>query len=180
MQKYDRYISELLRYNNTHRLSGAKTEDEVKAHIKDSLEVLKFVDFSDIKRVVDIGTGAGFPGLVLAIELRDIEFFLVEPLSKRVAFLHLIKSIYELDNVTIVNDRVENIEIEDVDLITSRAVTKTDELLTLSSHLIDKKTQLLLFKGSNLQNELKEIKDEYMYDIIQRENRNYLYIKGRR
>jgi 16S rRNA (guanine527-N7)-methyltransferase len=103
---------------------------------------------------------------------------LVEPLKKRVAFLHLIRSAYDLKNVTIIQDRVENIDIKDINLITSRAVTKVDELINLSKHLITKETELLLYKGSNLQNELKELEGLDDYDIIRNQKRRYIYLRN--
>jgi len=176
IQIYKRYIDLLLSYNKTHKLSGVKSENDVKEHILDSLYPQNFLDFSQIQSVMDIGTGAGFPGMVLAIYFKDIEFTLVEPLQKRVAFLHLVKSRYDLKNVTIIKDRIENIKPFKVDLITSRAVTDTKELLTLANSFIDKDTKLLFYKGSSIDEELPS---DLNYKIYPRgEKRNYLLINS--
>ena len=171
---YQKYIELILRYNKTHKLSGVKSEDDVKEHIYDSLYPKNFIEFEDIKSVIDIGTGAGFPGMILAIAFRDIEFTLVEPLQKRVAFLHLVKSSYELKNVQIIQDRIENIKPFKADLITSRAVTDTKDLLDLAKKFIGKDTKLLFYKGSRINDELPR---DLNYQIYPRgEKRNYLLI----
>jgi 16S rRNA (guanine527-N7)-methyltransferase len=93
---------------------------------------------------------------------------------KRTAFLHLVKSTYDLKNVTIVQERIEDIEPFDANLITSRAVAKSDFLLSLAKDFITKDTKILFYKGSSIQEDLNFDLD---YEIIPRgENRNYLLI----
>ncbi len=176
MQIYQEYIDLLLRYNRTHRLSGLKTVEAVWEYIEDSLYPRSFIDFGSLKRVLDIGTGAGFPGMVLAIAFREVHFTLVEPLQKRVAFLHLIKSTYDLQNVTILQSRIEDTEPFCADLITSRAVTDTAQLLSLADAFICPDTEVLFYKGSSVKDELKDA--DFSYEIIERGVRKYLYIKG--
>ncbi len=173
MEFYDRYIDLLLLYNKTHRLSGVKNKEDVKKHIEDSIYPSRFFDFKKVKKALDVGTGAGFPGLILAMKYPHIEYSLVEPLKKRVAFLHLIKSEYDLFNITIIQDRVESIKDQKIDLITSRAVTKSDTLLTLCQNIIDKNTKFILYKGSSIQSDLPS---NYPYQIYNRGDRNYLLI----
>jgi 16S rRNA (guanine527-N7)-methyltransferase len=175
MEKFKTYTDLLLKYNKVHRLSGAKNSDEVLKNIEDSIYPIEFIDFLSIKKVVDIGTGAGFPGMILAIALPEVHFTLVEPLAKRTAFLHLVKSTYGLQNVDIITGRIEDVEAFEADLITSRAVTKTDFLIELSENFIGDNTQFLFYKGENVYD---EINDGLDYEVIKREKRNYLWIKG--
>lgn len=175
MEQYKKYTKLLLQYNKIHRLSGAKNSTEVEANIEDSLYPSNFIDFSKINNVVDIGTGAGFPGMILAIAYPHIAFTLVEPLMKRTAFLHLVKSTYDLKNVTIKQARIEDIESFDADLITSRAVAKTDFLLSLAENFISEDTKFLFYKGEGV---FDEVDESMEYEIIPRGKRNYLYIKG--
>jgi len=172
MSKFDKYCELLLTYNKIHKLTGAKTKAEIMVHIEDSLYPFKY--FDDIKTLLDIGTGAGFPGMILAIKYPKIEFHLVEPLQKRVAFLYLIKSTYNLNNVTIHCSRIEDIDSFEVDLITSRAVTKTKDLINLSSKFIKKGVQILLYKGERVFDEVDESLD---YEIKQTPKRNYLIVR---
>jgi 16S rRNA (guanine527-N7)-methyltransferase len=174
MEQFKKYTQLLLRYNKIHRLSGAKNSTEVEANIEDSLYPATFIDFSSIEKVVDIGTGAGFPGMILAIAHPHIHFTLVEPLMKRTAFLHLVKSTYDLKNVTIETARIEDIEPFHADLITSRAVAKTDFLLELAKNFIAPDTRFLFYKGEGV---FDEVRESMEYEIVPREKRNYLYIK---
>ncbi len=175
MKKFKTYTHLLLKYNKVHRLSGSKNEQDVEKNIEDSLYPINFIDFQKIKKVVDIGTGAGFPGMILAIALPEVHFTLVEPLMKRTAFLHLVKSTYGLQNVDIITGRIEDVEAFEADLITSRAVAKTEFLIGLADNFIGKKTEILFYKGENVYD---EINDDMDYEIIKREKRNYLWIKG--
>ncbi len=175
MEQFKTYTKLLLQYNKIHRLSGAKNSAEVEANIEDSLFPDEFVDFSSFKNVVDIGTGAGFPGMILAIAYPYVHFTLVEPLMKRTAFLHLVKSTYDLKNVTIASARIEDMEPFKADLITSRAVAKTDFLLSLAKDFIYHDTKFLFYKGEGV---FDEVDERMEYEIIPRGKRNYLYIKG--
>jgi len=175
MEQFKKYTQLLLQYNKIHRLSGAKNSAEVEANIEDSLFPDAFINFSSFKNIVDIGTGAGFPGMILAIAHPSVHFTLVEPLMKRTAFLHLVKSTYDLKNVTIESARIEDIEPFYADLITSRAVAKTDFLFSLSKDFIGEDTKFLFYKGEGVFDEVDESMD---YEIIPRGKRNYLYIKG--
>ena len=175
MDKFDEYTKLLLQYNKVHRLSGAKDVSEVDANIEDSLYPMQFLTPSKISTAVDIGTGAGFPGLILAMAYPKIHFTLVEPLMKRTAFLHLVKSKLGLENVTIKSDRIENIEPFEADLITSRAVAKTGALIDLANAFIGEKTVLLFYKGEGVHEELDDV---WQSEVISRGKRNYLFIKG--
>jgi len=166
------YIYYLMQYNKTHNITGAKTTQGVEENIYDSLYPICFLP--QVKRVLDIGTGAGFPGMILAFALPNTKFYLVEPIKKRASFLTLIKSSLSLDNVEIINKRVEEVEGLKIDLITSRAVTNIDLLFKISKNLITKETKFLFFKGSNVQNEITK---EFDYDIINRDMRNYIFIR---
>jgi len=171
INKYDKFIELLLKYNKIHKLTGAKNNKEVRFLIEDSLYPFKYL--KNIKNILDIGTGAGFPGMVLAIKYPNMQFTLVEPLQKRIAFLYLVKSTYALENVTIIQDRVENIKAFDVELITSKAVSDVDTLLKISKNFIRKGVKLLLYKGENV---FKETKNLENYEIIQNVKTNYLII----
>ena len=164
----------LLEYNKIHNVSGIKTRDDVFENILDSIYPVRFLDLKDIKNAVDIGTGAGFPGLILALYLPEVSFTLFEPILKKSAFLHLAKSKLGLKNVTIKSQRVEKSEPFEADLITSRAVSDAKFLMTLTKEYITPKTLMLLYKGSEVEKELSEIEN---YDIIQKGKRRYLVVR---
>jgi len=169
-EKLEKFTKELLRWNKTHKLTNYN-EEEIKEQIKDSLYPLEKI--KDAKTAIDIGTGAGFPGLILAIAMPDTKWYLVEPLKKRYSFLNYIKTILNLKNTQIVPKRLEEAEIEKADLITSRAVMPTKDILKIAKPYLKKDGTILLYKGSNVLDELEGIKAS----IISKGKRNYVFIK---
>ncbi|SFV51885.1 rRNA small subunit 7-methylguanosine (m7G) methyltransferase GidB [hydrothermal vent metagenome] len=174
--KLEIFATKLDEWNRVHNLTGAKTIYAIYENIIDSLYPLSFIDVP--KTLLDVGTGAGFPGLVLAIALEDTTVILSEPLKKRVAFLKYMRVDLELENLTVEAKKVEQIDAEPFDMITSRAVTNTELLLSLTKNISNNKTQYLFYKGSRVFDEVKDISDKIDYDIIQKNLRNYLYIKS--
>ena len=170
----DKYITELLKYNKVHNITGAKDEIDIIENIYDSIFPLPYINLP--KTVLDIGTGAGFPALILAFALPKSQIYLVEPNFKRVAFLTLIKTSLQIKNITILPKRVEEIDNLEVELITSRAVTSLELLLKISQKIISKKTKSLFYKGSSLKKEMQK-NGNFEYKIIERGFRNYLFIR---
>ena len=171
------YAAFLQQWNKIHNLSGNTDSKEIEKNIIDSVWPLSFL--GETKTLVDVGTGAGYPGLILAMALPTTRVYLVEPRLKRVSFLNFVKNSLKLENVIVIQDRIENVEFEDqIDLITSRAVTNTQLLIDLTQKIKASQTKYLFYKGSLLEDEIECLSD-YEYDIIGgQEQRNYLYIKG--
>ena len=172
--KLNTFCDLILKYNKVHNITGAKNKTAVIDNIEDSLYPLKFLPLSDIKTAIDIGTGAGFPGLILAMALPNVHFTLFEPIAKKSSFLHLVKTTLKLNNITVSTKRVEQAKAFDVDLISSRAVTNTDMLISLCKEYITPKTMLLFYKGERVDEEVTNLKN---YKIYKKDKRNYLLIK---
>jgi len=172
----EHFASLLHEWNQIHNLTGAKTIEAIYLNIIDSLYPLSFIQKP--KTLLDVGTGAGFPGLVLAIALPQTQVVLAEPLKKRVSFLKYAKIDLELKNLEVQGKHVENIEHEAFEMITSRAVTNTRLLLDLTRKLSNSSTEYLFYKGSRVFDELEDIQHQLNYDIVQKNQRNYLYIKN--
>jgi 16S rRNA (guanine527-N7)-methyltransferase len=151
--KLERFASLLHEWNQIHNLTGAKSVDAIYINIVDSLYPLTFI--KQPKTLLDVGTGAGFPGLVLAIAMPETKVVLAEPLKKRVSFLKYASIDLELSNVTVEAKRVENVVHDPFDLISSRAVTNTKLLLDLTSHISDGHTEYLFYKGSRVFDEIE-------------------------
>ncbi len=163
-------------WNQIHNLTGAKTLEKIYENIADSLFPLTFMEKP--KSLLDVGTGAGFPGLVLAIALPDTEVVLAEPLKKRVSFLKYAVMDLGLSNVKVEGKRVEQVVHEAFELVSSRAVTNTRLLLELTEHLSNERTAYLFYKGSRVFDEIDDVQHQLDYDIVQKNQRNYLYIKS--
>jgi len=166
-----RYKEHLFKWNKIHNLTGARDEKTLDKFIYDSVFPVTFLP--KIKSLLDIGTGAGFPGMILAFALPDVEVTLVEPLTKRASFLQFIKADLHLKNVTVIKKRVEEMEEKVFSLITSRAVTDTKMLLKLSKNFRDEKSKLLFYKGERV---FDEIDTDMKYKIIETRDRHYLLI----
>ncbi len=169
------FIELLQKWGRVHNLSGSLDKQSIYENILDSLFPLTFIE--NFSSFADIGTGAGYPGLILSIVKKDVDGYLIEPRIKRVSFLSFVKANLGLKNLTILQKRVEEVSDLKVELITSRAVTNTKLLLDLTKEIKQDNSSYLFYKGSMLENELEEAKLNN-YKIVSRNDRNYLYIKG--
>ena len=174
LKKIDDFAKYLMDWNKVHNLTGAKTYKAIEDQIFDSIYPLTFLPKQN--SLLDIGTGAGFPGMILAIAMPDTECTLCEPLRKRASFLKFIARELQLTNVTVEASRVENLEIKPYDLITSRAVTDTKTLIEWSRPFIGENTQMLFYKGEQVFEEVKGL-ESCKYELISRDQRNYLWIQ---
>lgn len=166
-----KFKEHLFKWNKIHNLTGAKDEKTIDEFIYDAIFPLSFLP--KCKNLLDIGTGAGFPGLILAMGLPETEVVLVEPSPKRSSFLQFVKADLQLGNVRVVKKRVEDMESEIFELITSRAVTDTEMLLELSKNLRNKNSKLLFYKGERVYDEVSK---DMKHKIIKTKNRHYLLI----
>ncbi len=169
------FIQLLQKWGSVHNLSAQLKENEIEENILDSIYPLKYIN--NFKSFADIGTGAGYPGLIIAMAKADVKAYLIEPRIKRVAFLNFVKNSLGLKNIEVICKRVEDVEDIKVELITSRAVTKTKLLLDITKNISTLNTSYLFYKGSLLENEIQEAKINNT-EIFTRKDRNYLYLKG--
>jgi 16S rRNA (guanine527-N7)-methyltransferase len=167
-----KYKEHLKKWNKIHNLTGAKKEELMDKFIYDAVFPVSFLP--KVNSILDIGTGAGFPGMILAFALPETEVILCEPLQKRASFLQFIKADLGLKNVTVANCRVEELEPRPIDLVTSRAVTETSMLMKLSAPFVSKGSKLLFYKGERV---FDEVDASLKHQIIQTQNRHYLVIE---
>jgi 16S rRNA (guanine527-N7)-methyltransferase len=120
--------------------------------------------------VGDVGSGAGLPGLVLAIARPDVSFVLIEPMERRIAWLTEQVGALELDNVRVVRARAEEVRLDEpLDQVTARAVSAFRKLLPLTAPLLRDGGELVLMKGAGAPAEVeaaaKEIRKYKVHDI---------------
>ena len=168
-----KYKEHLFKWNKIHNLTGAKDEKTLDEFIYDAVLPVRFLP--KVSTLMDIGTGAGFPGMILAFALLDTKVTLVEPLAKRASFLQFIKADLGLENVEVKMCRVQELSDVNFDIITSRAVTDTKMLLHLSEPFRHDSTMLLFYKGEKVYDEVDE---GYDHEVIKTNNRHYLLIKN--
>jgi 16S rRNA (guanine527-N7)-methyltransferase len=172
--KVQKYKEHLFKWNKIHNLTGARDEATIDAFIFDAIVPLSFIP--EVKTLMDIGTGAGFPGMILAFGLPNTHVTLVEPLAKRASFLQFIKADLKLSNVNVVKKRVEEMEPTLFEMITSRAVTETKMLLQLSENFYDARTKFLFYKGEKVFDEIADVPEKMEYKVIERDKRHYLLL----
>lgn len=154
MRKFERLIVLLREENTRQNLVAARSLDEVwLRHIADSVQLLDHAG-SDRSIWLDLGTGAGFPGIALAIARPDQYFHLVESRKRRVEWLASVKADLELENCTIHGARLEHVESFEADCITARAFAPLPRLLDLSARFSTKETRWILPKGRSAAQEV--------------------------
>ena len=140
------YLKELAAWNRTYNLTAVRDPLEmVTRHLLDSLVV---TDFVVGRRVADVGSGPGLPGLVLAIARSDLSVTLIEANGKKAAFLRHVRRRFKLTNVEVVQERVEAYQPDQrYDCVICRAFAAADECARLAGHLIAAGGRFLLMKG---------------------------------
>ena len=154
------FIKLIEKWNKAYNLTAVrKPEDMARLHILDSMAVMPFIQGN---RVADIGTGAGLPGIPLAIFLPDIEFTLVDSNSKKTRFVQQAILELKLKNVKVIHSRVEKLQTDTLfSTVIMRAFASLEDIMRLSRHLIDKEGILLAMKGQTPDLELNEIAQPY-------------------
>lgn len=140
LSKLEEYADFLLEYNQHTNLTAIKTKEEVYLkHFYDSLTLEKAIHLEKVNTLCDIGTGAGFPGLVLKIVFPNLKITLIDSLNKRVEFLKVVIQKLELENIEAIHMRAEEFaksHREEFDVVTSRAVANLSILSELSLPLV--------------------------------------------
>lgn len=148
-------------------VSKASLEDAWNRHFLDSLQLLNFIP-DDTKLLYDFGSGAGFPGLVLATVLQEktpyLKIKLIESIKKKTLYLNAVVKQLGLHNVEVINSRIENIPVEKVDVITSRAMCSLDKLFQYASAFCSQKTKCIFPKGKKYQEELSVAEQHWNFD----------------
>ena len=157
--KFQKYLDLLMEWNQKINLTALKTEEEIiEKHFYDSLLMAEEIKFDD-QSLLDVGTGAGFPGIPLKIVFEDLFVTLLEPTLKRVNFLDIVIKELGLKKIVTVNKRAEDY-VKDArsyyDLVTARAVSRLNMLLELCMPLVKVDGLFLAMKGSKGEEEIQE------------------------
>lgn len=160
LKQLDRYYQLLVEWNKVMNLTGITDEPQVYLkHFYDSLTIIKCINLNEEKTLCDIGTGAGFPGMVLKICFPNLDVTLVDSLKKRLDFLDNVIKELDLKSVKTVHARAEEFAVKNrecFDVVTTRAVASLNILLEYCLPLIKINKYFVAMKG-NISTELENI-----------------------
>ena len=157
-----KYMKLMLEWNKNINLTAITDEKEViLKHFIDSISINKYI--KEANKIMDIGTGAGFPGIPLKILNKDIEFILVDSLNKRINFLEEVKKELYLNKLELLHARAEELAKnkkyrENVDIVVSRAVARLRVLAEYMLPFVQENGLCICMKGPNIEEELEESK----------------------
>lgn len=151
-------------------ISRKDTENFYTRHVLHSLSIAKFIDFKKNTKIMDVGTGGGFPGIPLAIYFKNSSFTLVDSIGKKIKVVDQIVDELKIKNVKPKTERAENIS-EKFDFIVSRAVTQLERFCPWVEQNISKSNKneipngIIYLKGGDLKEEIQKITKKYNYRI---------------
>lgn len=156
-QKLLDYLALLQKWNKVHNLTAVRDPEEmVTLHLLDSLSVLPYIK---AKRLLDVGSGAGLPGIPLAICLPDLQVTVMDSSHKKASFMRQAKAELDIPNLEVVCGRVEKYQPEQLfDIVISRAFSDLAEFVALTGHLCAPGAQWLAMKGVYPYEELAQLK----------------------
>ena len=165
LEQLDKYYELLIEWNEKINLTRiTEYEDVYLKHFYDSLTIAKVVDLSIKETLCDVGTGAGFPGVVLKIVYPNLKITLVDSLQKRVNYLNEIVKELSLEDIHAIHSRGEDFK-ETFDVVTARAVANIEKLVTYTMHLVNKNGIFVAMKGN--------IDEELTSQVEQKLNKKY-------
>ena len=170
------YLRQLLKWNKTYNLTAIRDpERALVQHVFDSLAIIKplnnFIQQRDQDKnaVLDVGSGAGLPGVIIATMMPKVIVTCVDTVEKKMAFVRQVSGVLALTNVKAIHQRVELMQDEKFDVVTSRAFATLQDFATLAGERVEKNGILLAMKGKIPHDEIEtlEEKTEWRVDGIE-------------
>lgn len=154
LKQLEKYYELLIEYNKVMNLTGITDKEQVYLkHFYDSLTIIKIINLESQETLCDLGSGAGFPGIVLKIFYPNLKITLIDSLNKRINFLNKVIEELNLKNITAIHTRIEDYAIlnkEKYDVVTARAVAPLNILLELGINLVKIGKYFIAMKGNIL------------------------------
>ena len=164
VKQFIKFYEMLVEWNKVMNLTGITEYDEVvEKHFVDSLSIVNVVDMNDIHKVIDIGTGAGFPGIPLKIAFPHLEITLLDSLNKRIKFLNAVIDELGLENIHTIHGRAEDFAKQEnyrekYDLCVSRAVANLSTLSEYCLPYVAVDGMFVPYKSGDIEEELNNSK----------------------
>ncbi len=158
------YLNLVEKWNRVYNLTAIRERDEmIKLHLLDSLSILNHVH---VKNILDVGSGAGFPGIVLAITKPELKVTVMDSVNKKTIFMQQVKSELLLTNLDVVNSRVEDYQPTTLfEAVISRAFSNLKNMMSLTQHTLQKEGVWLAMKSKDVREELEAF-EKNQYTLI--------------
>ena len=158
------YLDLVEKWNRVYNLTAIREREEmIKLHFLDSLSILKHVQ---VKNILDVGSGAGFPGIVLAITKPELKVTVMDSVNKKTTFMQQVKSELSLTNLDVVNSRVEDYQPTTLfEAVTSRAFSNLKNMMSLTQHTLQKEGVWLAMKSKDVKQEVEAF-EKNQYTLI--------------
>ena len=158
------YLNLVEKWNRVYNLTAIRERDEmIKLHFLDSLSILKHML---VKNILDVGSGAGFPGIVLAITKPELKVTVMDSVNKKTTFMQQVKSELSLTNLDVLNSRVEDYQPTTLfEAVTSRAFSNLKNMMSLTQHTLQKEGVWLAMKAKDVREELEAF-EKNQYTLI--------------
>ena len=162
-ERFEQYYNSLAEWNKKINLISRNEKNIIDRHFLNSALIAHFVKFNSGEKILDIGSGGGFPAIILKILFPDSHFTLIESIRKKTDFLHQVVDRLNLKKINVVTGRAENLSSHEMykksfDYVTARAVASLDKLFTLSSPFLKRGGRMLFLKGKNYEKEISSSK----------------------
>jgi 16S rRNA (guanine527-N7)-methyltransferase len=158
------YVMLLAKWNKVYNLTSVRDIDVmVSRHLLDSLTVLPFLVGHSL---LDVGSGAGLPGIPIAIARPDLAVTLLDSNSKKTRFLQQAKAELELNNVSVIHERIEQASLPEFDLVTARAFSTIADIIDLTERHCHDASRLLLMKGVYPEEELMRVTGGFKLESV--------------
>lgn len=161
------YLIMLSKWNSVYNLTAIRDPKEMMTHhVLDSLSAVPA--FTEAQNVLDVGSGGGLPGMILAICYPDKKISMIDTVSKKTAFLNQAKAELGLNNVTVYSARVESLQVnQPFDVITSRAFSELNNFVNWSQHLLAEGGRFIAMKGVHPQGEMERLPEGWEVKEVQ-------------
>ncbi|MEY3785545.1 MAG: Ribosomal small subunit methyltransferase [Pseudomonadota bacterium] len=158
------YLDLVEKWNRVYNLTAIREREEmIKLHFLDSLSILKHVH---VKNILDVGSGAGFPGIVLAITKPELKVTVMDSVNKKTTFMQQVKSELSLMNLDVVNSRIEDYQPTTLfEAVTSRAFSNLKNMMSLTQHTLQKEGVWLAMKSKDVKQEVEAF-EKNQYTLI--------------
>ena len=167
VNQFEKYLAKLIQWNKRINLISKNDEKNIAArHFLESIAILEAINFPNHSYVIDVGTGAGFPGLPLKIIRQDLNLILLDSKRFKTLFLNDVLNTLKLANVEVVRDRAEAACLSpkfnrQFDFVLARSVARLSKLYEWTSQFLKPKASILAIKGGEFTDEIEEIFKKY-------------------